>query len=69
VALVTVPGRRGPKLGGGVGGVYRTDSGKWRCRVMVNGRQVHGPSRTTKRQADADRELLRQRGSDEAMKP
>lgn len=50
------PPKRGRPFGGGNGGVYPTQSGKWRARVMVDGHQVCGPSRATKAEAERDRE-------------
>jgi hypothetical protein len=48
------PRKPGRKMDSGKGGVYPTGSGTFRFKVHVGGRQVCGPSRATREEAEAD---------------
>ena len=42
-----------------VGDIFRTDHGQWRLRIVVNYKNLYGPSRETKELAQPDLELVR----------
>ena len=42
-----------------VGDIFRTDHGQWRVRIVVNYKNLYGPSRETKELAQPDLELVR----------
>lgn len=48
------PGRPGPKPGKGKGGIKEGSSGGFRCRVNIDCKQVFGPTRRTRAEAEAD---------------
>ena len=42
-----------------VGDIFQTDHGQWRVRIVVNYKNLYGPSRDTKELAQPDLELVR----------